>query len=263
MANLVIDRNRLIELAGGRENGPSADRLFRDGDVFFVGGELPTYDTLVTMFDSHCLEATSLFFLTFGPRESYAAGIEMARQIRKNFHVRLMAGIDQTVEPVDIERIYAAGVDNLVISIENGIATDGALPASLVAARKVFPKWGVGAALALGDGPAASYGSRIDRLLGEGIVPLVTFSSRPLPLAPEVLKPVLDRLVAAWEEQSVPLSAYLPLVKVMTPLVDSRPAGPVRGFIDRLHDQRKLVGSALRRHLRVLPAEDSLDSAGL
>jgi hypothetical protein len=263
MANLVIDRNRLMELAGGRENNPSADRLFRDGDVFFVGGELPTYDTLVTMFDSYCLEATSLFFLTFGPRERYAEGIEMARQIRKNFHVRLMAGIDPAVEPVDIERIYAAGVDNLVISLGQGTATDGELPVSLAMARKVFPRWGVGASLVLGDGPITAYSDRIDRLLAEGIVPLVTFSCRPLQPAPEAVKPVLDRLVAAWEEQSVPLSPYLPLVRVMTPLVDSRPAGPVRGFIDRLLDQRKLVGSAVRRHLRVLPAEDSLDSAGL
>lgn len=240
----------------GRKNLPTPDRLYRDGSVFFVGGALPVYETTVTMFDSHCMEATELFFLTFGPEGSFAAGIEMARQIRKNFHVRLMAGISPDVEPANIERIYAAGVDNLVFSIGN-FAGGKDLPAAIAVARQVFPRGGVGVSLPLATVTAAA----IDRLWGEGIVPLVTWGADVQ--ANETVAVALESLIAVWDAAGATVSPYLPLLTSLAPLIDTRPAGPIRGFIDRFRNQRLLAGSALRRHLRVIPANDSLDSAGL
>jgi len=260
MANLVTDKSRFSVLASGRQNIPAADRLFREGSVFFVGGELPVYETLATMFDSFCMEATSLFFLTFGSRQTYPRGEEMARQIKKNFHARLMACLDQGVDSATIERAYAAGVDNVVIALDGGDARSCAdLPAALLSARSVFPRWGAAATLQLDDVSP----HRIDRLLAEGIVPLVSFAGRPEELLPQDAESVLRHLVAGWERNSVPLSHYFPLISVMTPLVEANPAGLFRGFVGRLRDRRQLAESDIRRHLRVQQAENSLDSAGL
>lgn len=264
MAHLVTDKNRLSALTDGRQNVPAPDRLFRDGSVFFVGGELPVYDTLVTMFDSFCMEATTLFFLTFGPRESYLQGEEMARQIKKNFHARLMACLDPAVDSATLERVYAAGVDNVVIPLD-GVSPHSAadLPPALHSARALFPRWGAAATLQLGDDSPGESKRLIDRLLHEGIVPLVRFSGRSSEFSPADAEAVLQHLVAGWERSSVPLPAYLPLISVMTPLVETKPAGLFRGFVDRLRDRKQLAESDIRRHLRVQLAENSLDSAGL
>lgn len=258
MAHLVIDRSRLDALASGSQNHPAPDRLFRDGSVFFVGGELPVYETLATMFDSFCMEATALFFLAFGSRESYPRGVEMARQIKKNFNVRLMADLDPAVDEATLERVYAAGVDNVVISLDGGDPWV-ALPEAFAIARSIFPRWGVAATLCP-DGLARH---RIDLLLGEGIVPLLRFPGRAGGLPPEDAEALLKHIVAGWERIQIPLSAYLPLISVMTPLVETKPAGLFRGLVGRLRDRRQLAESDLRRHLRVKQAEDSLDSAGL
>lgn len=265
MANLVTDRNRLSDLLNGRMGVPAADRLFRDGGIFFVGGELPVYETLVTMFDSFCMEATSLFFLTFGSRGSYAQGVEMARQIKKNFHARLMAGLDPEVDSAALERVYAAGVDNVVIQLvgDSLHQHSAALPAAFSFARAVFPRWGVAAFLYLDNGSQLLSRHRIDRLLREGIVPLVRFSEGASKLPQEDVEAVLQHLVAGWERSSVPLQAYLPLISSITPLVPAKPAGIFRGMVDRLRDRRQLAESDIRRHLRVQQAENSLDSAGL
>lgn len=257
MALMAIDRERLTGRDDGRANLPAADRLYRKGSVFFVGGALPVYETMVTMFDSHCMEATELFFLTFGPEGSLAAGIEMARQIRKNFHVRLMAGIGPVVEPADIGRIYAAGVDNLVFSLAGNFADEEWLPAAMAAARQVFPRGGVGVALPLATANAVT----IDRLWGEGIVPLVTWGTDVR--ANEEAAVALERLIVVWDAAGVAVAPYIPLLTSLAPLIDTRPVGPVRGFIERFRNQRQLAGSALRRHLRLFSADDSLDSAGL
>lgn len=262
MARFVIDKERLGDPAGGVSRLPAAGELFREGGVFFVGGDLSLDDTLVTMFDSFCMEATSLFFLTLGSRENYPRGIEMARQIKKNFHARLMAGIDQAVDGATIERLYTAGVDNLVIPLR-GDYRDTELPSSFASARSIFPRWGVAASVS----PAVSGwdGARhlVDLLLQVGVVPLVTLSGLRDRFAPEDAETLLQHLVAVWEKFAIPMPVYLPLVGVMTPLVEAKPAGLLRGIVDRLRDRRQLAESDLRRHLRVLPTEDSLDSAGL
>jgi hypothetical protein len=267
MANLVTDNSRLKALIGSNQHAPAADGLYRDKGVFFVGGVLPVYDTLETMFNSFCLEATSLFYLTFGPRETFPQGEEMARQIKKNFNVRLMARLGRGTDTAVLERIYAAGVDTVDLYLEwcptPGGSARGDLPLPLQAARVIFPRWGAAATLQLGEEAPAVTRDRIDRLLQEEIVPLVQFSPQSARLSPAELELTLAYLVAGWERCSVPLSAYLPLISAMTPLVATKPTGLIRGIVDRLRDRRQLAGSDIRRHLRVQQADNSLDSAGL
>jgi hypothetical protein len=267
MANLVIDNSRLSSLLEGTFPVPAADRLYRDRSVFFVGGVLPVYETLETMFDSFCTEATALFYLTFGPAETFPRGEEMARQIKKNFNVRLMARLDRDADAPLLERTYAAGVDNVDLHLaEPAGAAWGerlVLPPVLRAARELFPRWGVAATLHVGDEAPTVVMSRIDTLLAEGVVPLVRLLPRVAGSAPGGLEMLFEHLEAGWKRNSVPMATYLPLLSATTPLVATKPAGLFQGIVDRFRDRRQLAESDIRRHLRVRPTEDSLDSAVL
>jgi hypothetical protein len=189
----------------------------------------------------------------------------MARQIKKNFNVRLMARLDQEAGVAVLERIYAAGVDNIDLQLTEGAADPGVgtLHPSLRTAVELFPRWSVAVTLPLGGEPPASAMARIDGLLAEGVVPLVRVSPGAASHAPGVLEAVFEHLVAGWERSAVPVATYLPLISATTPLVVTKPAGLFQGIVDRLRDRRQLAESDIRRHLRVRPAEDSLDSAGL
>jgi hypothetical protein len=262
MANMLIDKNRYSDLCISNPLLPAADKLFRDKSVFFVGGNLPVYETLETMFDSFCMEATNLFYLVFGPGETFLQGEEMAHQIKKNFHARLMARLDVAVGETALERIYAAGVDNVDFHLA-GFSSTAALPRALQSSVKVFPRWGVAVTLPFADTSPDMTKKCIDRLLHEGIVPLPQLSFRSDGFLVGDDESVLTHLVAGWERSSVNLSAYLPLLAVTTPLAAARPAGLFRGFFDKLRHRHQLAESDIRRHLRVQPAADSLDSAGL
>jgi len=245
----MLERNRQL---------PAADRLYRDGSVLFIGGALPIHQTLETMFNSFCTEANALFYLTFGSRETVSQGLEMARQIKKNFHVRLMARLESPVDGPTLERVYAAGVDNIDFYLSEG--SKAVLPESI---HGVFPRWGIAATLILGVEDVACTIDKIDRLLQAGIVPMVEVSSKASILSTEKVITVLEYLADGWGKCSVPLQAYFPLISAVTPLVQEKPTGVFRGFIDRLRDRQQLAGSDMRRHLRVQQAENSLDSAGL
>jgi hypothetical protein len=262
MAPLVIDTYRLEELTGGSLPAPAADRLFRERGVFFVGGSLPVYETLVTMFDSFCMEATALFYLTLGSAETLAKGEEMARQIKKNFHCRLMARLDYAPATALLERLYAAGADSVDFHLAE-VAADGELPQPVQAALQIFPRWSVSVTLSPGTSAAHRVTAVMDRLLQAGVVPLLQFSSKGGDCPAADREALWQHLAAGWERSGVNLAAYLPLLKVISPLTAARPAGRIRGLFERLRDQRQLAEADLRRHLRVAPATDSLDSAGL
>ncbi len=256
MTSLTTDKKRLADLLVSNRQLPAEDRLYRDGNVLFIGGALPPYQTLETMFNSFCMEATALFFLTLGSRETLPQGLEMARQIKKNFHVRLMARLASPVDETTLGQLYAAGVDNVDFYLEGPSAV---MPES----KGVFPRWGVAATLILGAEDAACTIDKIERLLQAGIVPMVEVSSKASTLSTEKVITVLDYLAGGWDRSSVPLQAYLPLIGAMTPLVQEKPAGVFRSIVARLRDRQQLVGSDIRRHLRVQQTENSLDSAGL
>jgi len=256
--SLTTDKKRLDLLLDSNRQLPAADKLYRDGNVLFIGGALPLYQTLETMFNSFCMEATPLFYLTFGSQAAISQSLEMARQIKKNFHVRLMARLASPVDKPTLEQLYAVGVDNIDFYLSEG--PKAVLPENI---HGIFPRWGITATLILGIEDAACTIDKIDRLLQAGIVPIVEVSSRASILSTEKVITVLEYLVSGWGRCSVPLQAYLPLISAVTPLVQEKPAGVFRGIVDRLRDRQQLVGSDIRRHLRVQQTENSLDSAGL
>lgn len=268
---LDIDQNKLSDLIKQPLQPAAANVLRRCSNVFFVGGELPVNETLETMFESFCTESTELFHLTFGSMTTFPGSEEMARQIKKNFNVRLMGRLKHPASTQVLERIYAAGVDILDIppTIFNSSAVGkreydrDAWRDALLSARPVFPRWSVAATLLAGEESPDATMNEIDALLNDGIVPLVALAESAADCAPVAIAVIFRHLASCWKRHDVPIQPFMPLISFMTPLTTVSSAGLFRGLIDRFHDRRLLMASDLRRHLRVQHAEDSMDSAAL
>ncbi|MBI5484340.1 MAG: hypothetical protein HY888_07760 [Deltaproteobacteria bacterium] len=268
---LTVDRQKISALISSPVSSGTADVLRRQGNVFFVGGNLPVYETLETMFESYCMESTGLFHLTFGDSGNLQRGLEMARLIKKNFSVRLMGRLDYPVPAETVEQIYAAGVDILDIPLpvcssasdSTLISDHTARQATLDAARLVFPGWSVVASLEADQMATGATMAVIDSLLAKGIMPLVSFSGNTALKEPDDAAAVFSHLASGWKKHHVPVKTLLPLITLITPLVPREEPGLVRGFIDRIRDRHQLASSDLQRRLRVGQAADSLDSAEL
>ncbi len=260
-----IDQNRLNSLAAQPVRPAAAHELWR------VGGELPVNETLETMFESYCTESTELFYLSFGALGTFNRGEDMARQIKKNFNVRLMGRLGYPAPLQVLERAYAAGVDILDIpftsselSLPQGERLENtAVYQALLSARSVFSGWSVASTLPAGEGTPEAIINGIDLLLKGGIMPLVALSGDAVAVNAGGIAAIFDHLASGWKRYEVPVKPFLPLISYMTPLIPKKQAGIFRGLIDKLQDRRQLAASDLRRHLRVRQAEDSLDSAGL
>jgi len=260
---MEIDGKKLNDLLREPQGPAAANELRRCSNVFFVGGELPVNDTLQTMYESCCEDSTELFYLTFGPMSTFHGSEEMARQIKKNFHARLMARLDNPAPTQVLERIYAAGVDILDIPLLTFEQPTSKKYDALISARHIFPRWSVTSTLMAGAEPAVFTMNGIDALLKDGIVPLVALGEAAAGAGPEAVAGILQHLASGWESYEVPIKPLLPMVSFMTPLRPRDSSGLLRGLIDRFHDRRLLVASDLRRHLRVQKHDDSMDSAAL
>jgi hypothetical protein len=266
-----IDQNKLSELAARPRQSAAAHELRRDGSIFFVGGELPVNETLETMFESYCTESTELFYLFFGELGTFHHGEELARQIKKNFNVRLMGRLGYPAPVSVLERAYAAGVDILDIPLDFSelpshkaeMLEKTAIYQALLAARSVFPSWSVASTLPAGEGMPEAVINGIDLLLKDGIMPLVAVSGAGAAEHADGIAAIFNHLASGWKRYEVPVKPFLPLISYMTPLIPKKQAGIFRGLIDKFQDRRQLAASDLRRHLRVRHYEDSLDSAGL
>ena len=259
-------RDRLAEFTTVFPQVASAAGLHREKATLFVGGELPIYETIETLYESYCMAATDLFYLSFGAIDSFRNGEEMARQIKKNFSVSLMARIGFPANRGLFERIYAAGVDLVEIPLPASGSVGGhavELPAYLQDAVSIFPKWSVSATLIAGLEPLDSLLKNIDALPKAGIVPLVLFGEQSKACSPDEKGAILERLLASWKHHHVQLEPYLPLLDFMAPLDVRKRPGLLRGIMGKLKEQHKMISCDLRRHLRVQQASDSLDSAGL
>ncbi|BDV42131.1 hypothetical protein GURASL_10540 [Geotalea uraniireducens] len=254
---LHLDQHKLQRLLDRPRPETAVDRLYREGSVFFVGGALPVYQTLETMLASFCLAATGLFHVSFAGGDGFRQGEELARQLKKNFSVRLLGRLAGPLPAEAGLRAYAAGVD--LLDIPSGAAdTEPAVWEALLTAREVFPRWGVASTLR-GGAPPATTRRAIDRLLAGGIVPLLTLDAAP----PAELALLFRHLLTGWERHGVALPPYLPLLDLTTPLVAAAPAGRWRGLLERLRDRQLLAAADWRRRLRVSGGDASFDSAGL
>jgi hypothetical protein len=266
-----VDLNKLSDLIKQPLQPAAADELRRCNNVFFVGGELPVNEALETMFDSFCTEATELFHLSFGAMNTFHNSEEMARQIKKNFNVRLMGRLNHPASTQVLERIYAAGVDILDIPpmIFSSTAAGQrdydrkAWHDALMSARSVFSRWSVVSTLLAGEESPDATINEIDALLVYGIVPLVALAESATDSAPGAIAAIFRHLASGWKKYDVPIKPFMPMISFLTPLTKVNPPGLFRGLIDKFHDRRNLVASDLRRHLRVKHDEDSMDSASL
>jgi hypothetical protein len=265
----VIDHQRMREMVLVSPKTATDCDLSRNGRVFFVGGTLPVHETLETMFLSYCVESTDIFVLTFGAADTLRHGLEMAKLIKKNFNVRLMARINHAVPDWLYQQIYAAGADLIDLAgafpaVAGGnAALDEGQKARCIAAKNAFPDWSVAATITLDGRPESLLIRTINELLVIGVVPLPRLSWSGAHESEAQICEVLNHVARSWQEHGVPVKPFHALIGLNSPLVPAVKPGALRSLIDRIHDRRKLAASDLLRHLRVSVPEDSLDSAGL
>lgn len=259
----MIDSRKMEKLIHRSVGRPGPVELRREGNVFFVGGDLPPRESLETIFESHCQAAAQLMVVACGASDIPSRSEELIRLLKKNFNVHIMARMDRVPSRPLLERIYAAGADLVEIPSSAPEAGRLELREAYRAAAAVFGPWGAAATLELGGTEAGSVERGIDMLLAAGIVPLVELGPGAEQSGREELEAVFRHLADGWENYRVALKPYLPLIAETAPLAATETPGRIRGFVERLRDRRDMAASDLRRHLRVTAATDSLDSAGL
>lgn len=243
---------------------PSADVLRRQGAVFFIGGNLPVLEALETMYESHCQESTGLFHVAFGELDALSANLEMVRQIKKNFSVRLMGQINYKLPEAFFEHLYLAGLDLLdipwaVISGNTHLTAYGRTAQSAAS----FPRWSLVSSLSATDMAPGAVREAIDTLLDNGIIPLLGITRKLEAVDSDSVEALFAYQVDAWQRHEVPLKPLLPLIRLISPLEAVENTGLFRSVLDRFQDRGKMVSSDLRRHLRTSGAEASFESAGL
>ncbi|MDU0458502.1 MAG: hypothetical protein RW306_07165 [Geobacteraceae bacterium] len=240
--------------------------LRREGKVFLIGGNLPVFSTLETMYESYCQESSDLFHITFGDVAQFERNIELVRQIKRNFSIRLMGRITYPLSRAQIERVYLAGLDILEIHDNPGSHDDSGNwnrtfePAP---ATGVFPRWSVVNSLTMAHTSRHEVHDRINLSLANGVIPILRTDDRDGMWNIEDTKDAFAFLAAGWHRHRVPLKPVVPLLRLVTPFVFAEADGFLRNVIDKLKDRRILAASDLRRHLRTAGAEASFESAGL
>ena len=266
--SLAINSHRLQSLIQEPFIESSSRELRRQEGVVFIGASLPVLETLETMYESHCQNPSTLFYITFGNKTEWRNNLELVRQIKKNFSVRMVGRIDFELLEAHYEQVYLAGLDNVDIPMQvcsdtlTRIGSDRL--SCFMNAGATFPRWALISSLHISDDDIhKELRGTIDMLLGRGIIPLLTISRN---IGEDLRNEVTSHfgyLADAWQRYDVPIKPLLPLVQLMSPLESGETRGIIRGVIDRIHDRRILATSDLRRHLRTKEAEASFESAGL
>ncbi len=263
----VIDSHRLDVLHETPLNYASPTDLRREGSVFFIGGNLPIYSTLETMYESYCLEATDLFHVTFGDAGAFEQNLDMVRQIKRNFSIRLMGQIGYPLSASQVEQVYLAGLDVLDIPRQaygNLIAAGTAgWHKTFSAAAATFSRWSVASSIIAYHSTPQEVRTAIHDLLDHGVVPLLVLAGQGIVWDQAETGGLFSFLAAEWHRHRVPLKPIMPLLRLTTPFEFSASSGFLRDVIDKLQDRRVMAASDLRRHLRTSGAEASFESAGL
>lgn len=260
----VIDSHKLNNLRDSAVRYANPDALRREGKVFFIGANLPIYSTLETMYESYCLESSELFHVTFGDESSFDHSLEMVRQIKRNFSIRVMGRVDFQLSDLQIEKIYLAGLDVLDIPgiVYAASADSDRKRAAFSSAVATFKRWSVISSISPEDAPL-TVRDTIHELIGSGVIPLLEISGGGSAWSDDEFRRLFEFLAAEWRGKHVPLKPIMPLLRLITPFVIAESSGFLRGVIDKLQDRHVLATSDLRRHLRTSGAEASFESAGL
>jgi len=267
----AIDSHRLDFLHGTPCNYANPTDLRREGRVFFIGGNLPVYSTLETMYESYCLEATELFHVTFGDAAAFGQNLDMVRQIKRNFSIRLMGQIGYPLSASQVEQVYLAGLDVLDIPQQAyGIypaagseGEGGRWRETFGAAAITFTRWSVASTIIADHAAPEDVRAAIHDLLDHGVIPLLVLAGEGSVLNPAESGDLFLYLAAEWHRHRVPLKPIMPLLRLTTPFEFTASSGFLRDVIDRFQDRRIMATSDLRRHLRTSGAEASFESAGL
>lgn len=266
---LEIDSHKLGRLYDVAQGAVNSDELRREGRVFFIGANLPVYSTLETMYESYCQESSELFHVSFGGPENFEQNIEMVRQIKRNFSIRIMGRIGYHLSESQIERVYLAGLDIVDlpgIPLESNPADDDSRAKSMAAfkaATEIFTRWSVVSSILVGQSTPQLVRGSIDELLRSNVIPLLDFAGKSDSWSKEEIGDSFRYIAAKWRHDRVLLKSVMPLLRLTTPFVLAEKAGYLRDVIDKLEDRRILATSDLRRHLRTRGAEASFESAGL
>ncbi len=266
-----IDSQRLKILHETLSNYANPEDLRRDGRVFFIGGNLPVYSTLETMYESYCLESTDLFHVTFGNAGAFEQNLAMVRQIKRNFSIRLMGQVGYPLSAWQVEQVYLAGLDLLDIPQcacgchpFTGLDDDGERwRETFAAAGKVFTRWSIASTISADHAAQEKVRVAINDLLEHGVIPLLMLAGGGACLDQEECGNLFLYLAAEWHRHRVPLKPIMPLLRLTTPFEFTPPSGFLREVIDRFQDRRIMATSDMRRHLRTSGAAASFESAGL
>jgi len=266
----TIDSHRLNILHETPLNYANPAELRRKGRVFLIGGNLPVYSTLETMYESYCLEATELFHLTFGDADDFEHNIEMTRQIKRNFSIRLMGQIDYRLSAAQVEQVYLAGLDILDIPHQGygghpTVSTEKdseSRDETFRHATSAFTRWSVVSTISADRTTPEEIRSEIHNLLSHGVVPLLVLSGGVSLWNPEETRNIFLHLAAEWHRHRVPIKPIIPLLRLTTPF-EFTASGVLREVIDKFQDRRIMATTDLLRHLRTSGAEASFESAGL
>ncbi|MEI7816672.1 MAG: hypothetical protein WCI45_05700 [Desulfuromonadales bacterium] len=267
----AIDSHRLKSLQETPHDYSSSTHLRREGRVFFIGGNLPVYSTLETMYESYCLEATDLFHVTFGNSGDFEQNLDMIRQIKRNFSVRLMGQIRYPLSASQVEQIYLAGLDILDIPQYAYDSYPAAAPAGDVngwretfgAAADVFNRWSVVSTIIANHSSMEEIRATIHDLLSHAVIPLLVLTEKRNNCIQAEIADLFLYLAAEWHQHRVPLKPIMPLLRLTAPFEFSNSSGFLRDVIDKFQDRRIMAASDIRRHLRTSGAVASFESAGL
>lgn len=267
---MIFDPQKLHQLINRPFRRPRPDELRREENVFFIGCDLPAQETLETVFESHSLSPVELMYISFGGIDTFHRGEELARLIKKNFHIHLMGRFDWPAPPHVLERAYAAGIDfvdlpltifDSALSRERGLRKEETI-AALERAKEIFPGCVV-STLTVGEEACCSTVSAIDALLKRDILPIVEVSPRAGEYLREEIQGVFSHLAESLKRRKQTARPFLPLMALVSPLSPAKRKGILSGFMDKLSDTKRLAASDLRRSLRVRQIEESYESSGL
>lgn len=244
--------------------------LRREGRVFFIGANLPVHSTLETMYESYCLESTDLFHVTFGDAGLFEQNLDMVRQIKRNFSIRLMGRISYLPSATQVEQLYLAGLDVLDIPHRAGGSNSAAAAGdgdagwkTFSAATVTFSRWSVASSIDAGQTAPEEVRVAIHSLLDHGVIPLLQLAGGEAAENPAESGELFHYLAEEWHRRRVPLKQLMPLLRLTTPFQFSTSSGFLRDVIDKVQDRGSMAASDIRRHLRTSGAVASFESAGL
>lgn len=258
---------------------------------------LPVADVVDTVRAAFAEGAVEFVYLHIGYLDGEDAGMEFlepyVRAVKRHFDTLVAVQVQPPQHDAWIDRTYAMGVDALSYSVEihdpellqrhcagraAHVGRDRYYDA-LAHAATVFPSGTVWSDLIVGLEPAASTIAGIDRLVGLGVLPVLSLfrplddallSDHPLPEA-DAVAPVFAHLFNAVRTARISMHWVRDLSFAMTPIEarffadeEARAVAGLGSFYrSRLGSLAARNLSRLRRRLRVREVSDSFDSSHL